>query len=72
MPNKLQPTVWAGLRTLLSEVRRSPIFIRSLDRRAALFRRQWAMVRKSDRADAFVLAWLASERAGTRRMDVLH
>jgi hypothetical protein len=68
MTNRFQPTVWAGLRTLLAEVRRSPIFIRSLDRHSGLFRREWASVRKSGKADAFVLAWLASHRNDARRL----
>ena len=64
MNNRLQPRVWAGLRTLLAEVRRSPIFVRSFDRHSGIFRQDWASVRKSGKADAFVLAWLASERKG--------
>ena len=68
MTNRLQPMVWAGLRTLLAEVRRSPIIVRSLDRRSGIFHRGWASVRKSGKADAFVLAWLASERKAARRL----
>ena len=71
MTNRLQPTVWAGLRTLLAEVRRSPIFVRSIDRHSGLFRQQWASVRKTGKADAFVLAWLASQRNESRRPNVL-
>ena len=62
------PMVWATLQTLLAEVRRSPIFIRSLDCPSRLFRREWAAVRKSGNADTFVLAWLASERNDARRL----
>jgi len=72
MTKRLQPTVWAGLQTLLAEVRRSPIFVRSLDRHSRLFRQQWASVRRSGKADAFVLAWLASQRNDARRANVLH
>jgi hypothetical protein len=60
--------VWAGLRTLLAEIRRSPIFVSSLDRHSEIFRQQWASVRKSGKADGFVLAWLASERNDARRL----
>ena len=72
MTNRLQPAVWTGLRSLLAEVRRSPIFVRSLDRGSRYFRREWAAVRKSGQADAFVLAWLASQRQSTNRPTVLH
>jgi hypothetical protein len=72
MSNRLQPTVWAGLWTVLAEIRRSPIFALSLDRDSGVFRHQWASVRKSGNADAFVLAWLASERNAARRLNALN
>lgn len=65
MTNGFRPTVWVGLRALLAEIRRSPILIPSFD--FAAFRREWTFVRKSGQADAFVLAWLASERNAARR-----
>jgi hypothetical protein len=68
MTKRLQLMVWAGLRTLLDEVRRSPIFLRSLDRNSFCFRQQWASVRKTQKADEFVLAWLASQRTDARRL----
>ena len=67
MTNGFRPTVWVSLRALLAEIRRSPIFFPSFDCRFASFRREWAYVRKSGQADAFVLAWLASERHAARR-----
>ncbi len=68
MTNRFQPMVWASLQTLIAEVRRSPIFIRSLNCHSRLFRQEWAAVRKSGKADAFVLAWLASQRNDARRL----
>jgi hypothetical protein len=67
MTNGFRPTVWTGLRALLAEIARSPIFVPAFDRGLLAFRREWALVRKSGHADAFVLAWLASERNHARR-----
>ena len=66
MTNGFRPTVWGGLRALLAEIKRSPIFVPSFELSFSPFRREWASVRKSGNADAFVLAWLARERSARR------
>jgi hypothetical protein len=67
MTNGFRPTVWVGLRALLAEIKRSPIFVSPFDLSLPTFRREWSFVRKSGHADAFVLAWLATERNAAAR-----
>jgi hypothetical protein len=63
---------WSGLtdgsilRVLLAVVARSPIVWQPVPAYAAR-RAQWAAVRKTGNADAFVLAWIASHVRGQRR-----
>ena len=61
------PTDRAALRALLAAVARSPIIVRPLLTAAAARLTEWAAVRKSGHADAFVLAWIASHNRSARR-----
>jgi hypothetical protein len=60
MTTWFEPSVWAGLRMLLAAVKNSPIVPLNLVRLPVPLA-DWMSVRKSGNADAFVLAWLASE-----------
>ena len=71
MTTWFKPSVWAGLQVLLAAVKSSPIVARPLLRVPAMPMPGWAAVRKSGHADAFVLAWLASEARNARRPRVL-
>ena len=70
MTNWFEPSVWTGLRALLAAVKSSPIVVKPLSRAHVMKPADWASVRKSGNADAFVLTWLASQArsAGTRRV----
>jgi hypothetical protein len=67
-------TIWSaaseddGLLALVAAVRRSPIIARSILTSSALLMAEWAAVRKSNHADAFVLAWIASHVRGAPRV----
>jgi hypothetical protein len=56
-----------ALRVLLAVIARSPIIVRPILTGMALRLTDWAAVRKSGHADAFVLAWIASHVRGARR-----
>lgn len=66
MTTWFEPSVWAGLRALLAAVKNSPIVPLPLVRLPVPLT-DWMSVRKSGNADAFVLAWLASEGRRGRR-----
>ena len=65
-------TIWSGssdrdgLLALVAAVSRSPIVVRSILTSSSLMT-EWAAVRKSNHADAFVLAWIASHVRGDQR-----
>ncbi len=65
------PSLWAPLRTLLAAIRRSPIVPRPPVQLPAVVLADWASVRKSGNADAYVLAWLAREARNARHPRVL-
>lgn len=67
MTTWFEPGVWAGLRALLAAVRNSPIIVHPVFRMPLMPVPTWASVRKSGNADAYVLAWLASEGRKGRR-----
>jgi len=71
MSTWFEPSVWAPLRALLAAIGRSPIIARPLARTPVAAFADWASVRKSAHADAYVLAWLASEGRNARRPRVL-
>ena len=66
-------TIWSGssdddgLLALVAAVRGSPIVVRSIVTSSAALMAEWAAVRKSNHADAFVLAWIASHVRGAKR-----
>jgi hypothetical protein len=57
----------AGLLALVDAIKRSPIIVRSILASSAALLTEWTAVRKSNHADAFVLAWIASHARGPRR-----
>lgn len=57
-----------ALQALLAVVARSPIVVRPILTAMAVRMIDWAAVRKSGNADAFVLAWIASHVRGARRV----
>lgn len=57
----------ASLLALVDAIKRSPIVVRSILTSSAALLREWTAVRKTNRADAFVLAWIASHARGPRR-----
>jgi hypothetical protein len=71
MTNWFEPSVWTGLRALLAAVKSSPIVVKPLLRTSVMKPADWASVRKSGNADAFVLAWLASQARDARNPRVL-
>ena len=60
-----EPSAGAGLYALLAAIRNSPIVMRMAGRLAQA--REWARIRKSPEADAYVLAWIASHVPRNRR-----
>jgi hypothetical protein len=54
----------APLYALIAAIKRSPIVVRLSER--LLLARDWASVRKSPDVDAYVLAWIASQRRRSR------
>ena len=66
MTTWFEPSVWAGLQALLAAVKNSPIVPLPLVRLPVSLA-DWRSVRKSGNADAYVLAWLASEGRRGRR-----
>jgi len=71
MTTWFEPMVRAGLRALLAAVKNSPIVAFPLARIPLVPIANWAAVRKSGNADAYVLAWLASEARRGRRARTL-
>ena len=65
MTVRFEPMAGSGLQALLAAVRRSPIIWRPIVQSAGAGI-EWAMLRKSAHADAFVLAWIAGHVGGTR------
>jgi hypothetical protein len=65
MTVRFEPMADAGLQALLAAVRHSPIICCPIAR-SAVTGIEWANLRKSAHADAFVLAWIASHVDGTR------
>jgi hypothetical protein len=53
----------APLYALIAAIKRSPIVVRLSER--LLLARDWASVRKSPDVEAYVLAWIASQRMTT-------
>jgi hypothetical protein len=69
MTVRFEPMADSGLQALLAAVRRSPIIWRPIvqpDETGI----EWAILRKSAHADAFVLAWIAGH-VGVARTPVL-
>ena len=71
MTTWFEPSVWTGLRALLAAVKSSPIVVPPLLCGPVVKPADWASVRKSGNADAFVLAWLASQARSARTRRVL-
>jgi hypothetical protein len=71
MTTWFEPSVWTGLRALLAVVKNSPIVMPPFLRAPVIKPADWASVRKSGNADAYVLAWLASHARGARTRRVL-
>ena len=71
MSTWFEPSVWAPLRALLAAIQHSPIVARPLARVPVAAFADWASIRKSGNADAYVLAWLAREARHARRSRVL-
>ncbi len=71
MTTWFEASVWTGLRSVLAAVKSSPIVVKPLLRAPVVNPSDWAAVRKSGNADAFVLAWLASHARGARPRRVL-
>jgi hypothetical protein len=65
-------SVAAGLQALMAAVKASPIVVWYRRRWADARFRDWATVRKSGDADAFVLAWIASHVRNHPRRIVRH
>ena len=61
------PSDGASLLALVDAIKRSPIIVRTILTSSAALLSEWTAVRKSNHADAFVLAWIASHVDGPRR-----
>jgi hypothetical protein len=61
-----EPSAGTGLAALIAAIKRSPIVVRLSERLGRA--REWARIRKSPEADAYVLAWIASHVPPHRRV----
>ena len=65
MITSFEPSAAADLESLRAAIARSPILLRSATSVAPVA--DWAAIRRSPDADAFILAWIASHVRGMQR-----